>query len=230
MLLFLVFNLLCFAQVVINPVYDRTSFEVLHPHVDKVELKKDSTKVFCSVNYQESLSYNIPQTMFIEDLKNHQKYQITKCIGLPFEPEERAFIDGGTFQFTFCFPQINGLQKFNLIEDPTKNRFFNIYGIDISTSYPQTFDETEYKRFKNMSDFYKTSGDINKFAEFEEKELSAAQYIFGKRSLAADACYIQLAHYYNETGDFAKAIDFGKQALECDSIHLGVENKEYPKA
>ena len=228
MLLFLVFNLLCFAQVVINPVYDRTSFEVLHPHVDKVELKKDSTKVFCSVNYQESLSYNIPQTMFIEDLKNHQKYQITKCIGLPFEPEERAFIDGGTFQFTFCFPQIKGLQKFNLIEDPTKNRFFNIYGIDISTSYPQTFDETEYKRFKNMSDFYKTSGDINKFAEFEEKELSAAQYIFGKRSLAADACYIQLAHYYNETGDFAKAIDFGKQALECDSIHLGVENKEYP--
>ena len=228
MLLFLVFNLLCFAQVVINPVYDRTSFEVLHPHVDKVEFKKDSTKVFCSVKYQESWSYNIPQTMFIEDLKNHQKYQITKCIGLPFEPEERAFIDGGTFQFTFCFPQIKGLQKFNLIEDPTKNRFFNIYGIDISTSYPQTFDETEYKRFKNMSDFYKTSGDINKFAEFEEKELSAAQYIFGKRSIAASVCYIQLAHYYNEIGDYVKAIDLGEQALECDSIQLGVENKEYP--
>ncbi len=227
-LLFQVCNLLCFAQVIINPTYDRTSFEVLHPHVDKIELKKDSTKVYCSINYQESWSYNIPKTMFIEDLKSHKKYQITKCIGLPFEPEERTFYYGGSFQFIFCFPHIDGLQKFNMIEDASKDRFFNINGIDLSKCYPQAFEESEYKHFKNMSDFYKSSGDINKFAEFEEKELSAAQYIYGNRSFASDACYIQLAHYYNETGDYAKAIDFGKQALECDSILFGVENKEYP--
>lgn len=227
-LLFLLCNMLCLAQVIVNPVYDRTSFEVLHPHVDKIELKKDSTKVYCSINYQESWSYNIPRTMFIEDLKNHKKYQITKCIGLPFEPEERVFSYGGSFQFIFCFPHIDGLQKFNMLEDTSKDRFFNIYGIDLSRCYPQAFEESEYKRFKNMSDFYKSSGDINKFAEFEEKELSAAQYIYGNRSFAADACYIQLAHYYNETGNYDKAIDLGKQALECDSIQLGVENKEYP--
>ena len=226
--LFLLCNLLCFAQVIVNPVYDRTSFEVLHPHVDKIELKKDSTKVYCSINYQESWSYNIPKTMFIEDLKSHKKYQITRCIGLPFEPEEKAFNYGGSFQFIFCFPHIDGLQKFNMIEDTSKDRFFNIYGIDVSRYYPQVFEESEYKRFKNMSDFYKSSGDIYKFAEFEEKELSAAQYIYGNRSFAADACYIQLAHYYNETGNYDKAIDLGKQALECDSIQLGVENKEYP--
>ena len=226
--LFLLCNLLCFAQVIVNPVYDMTSFEVLHPHVDKIELKKDSTKVYCSINYQESWSYNIPKTMFIEDLKSHKKYQITRCIGLPFEPEEKAFNYGGSFQFIFCFPHIDGLQKFNMIEDTSKDRFFNIYGIDVSRYYPQAFEESEYKRFKNMSDFYKSSGDINKFAEFEEKELSAAQYIYGNRSFAADACYIQLAHYYNETGNYDKAIDLGKQALECDSIQLGVENKEYP--
>ena len=115
-----------------------------------------------------------------------------------------------------------------MLEDTSKDRFFNIYGIDLSRCYPQAFEESEYKRFKNMSDFYKSSGDINKFAEFEEKELSAAQYIYGNRSFAADACYIQLAHYYNETGNYDKAIDLGKQALECDSIQLGVENKEYP--
>lgn len=227
-LLLLMCNLLCFAQVIVNPEYDRTSFEVLHPHVDKIELKKDTTKVFCSINYQESWSYNVLKTMFIEDLKTHKKYQIKKCIGLPFEPEERVFNYGGTFQFIFCFPHIDGLQKFNMIEDPSKDRFFNIYGIDISKCYPQAFEESEYKRFKNMSDFYKSSGDVNKFAEFEEKELSAAQYIYGKRSFAADACYIQLAHYYNETGIYDKAIELGQQALECDSIQLGVENKEYP--
>ena len=227
-LLFKMCSILCLAQVINNPRYDRTSFEVLHPHVDKLELKEDSTKIYCSINYQESWSYNIPKTMFVEDLKNNKKYQITKCIGLPFEPEERTFNYGGTFQFVFCFPHIDGLLKFNLIEDPSEDKFFNIYGIDISTNSQQPFNENEYKRFKNMSDFYKSSGDIIKYAEFEEKELAAAQYIFGMRSLAADACYIQLAHHYNETGDFEKAIGFGKQALECDSIHFREENKEYP--
>jgi len=226
--LFLVCSLSCFAQVTINPIFERASFEVLHPHVDMVELKNDSTKIYCTISYQDSWSYNIPKAMFLEDLRHNKKYQITKCIGLPFEPEERVFSYGGTFQFVFCFPYIEGLQKFNLIEDSTKDRFFNIYGIDISTSYPKAFEETGYKRFKTMSDFYKSSGDIDKFAEYEEKELSAAQYIFGTRSFAADACYNQLAHYYNETGDYVKAIDLGTQALECDSILLGVENKEYP--
>ena len=226
--LFLVCSLSCFAQVIINPIFERASFEVLHPHVDMVELKNDSTKIYCTISYQDSWSYNIPKAMFLEDLRHNKKYQITKCIGLPFEPEERVFSYGGTFQFVFCFPYIEGLQKFNLIEDSTKDRFFNIYGIDISTSYPKAFEETGYKRFKTMSDFYKSSGDIDKFAEYEEKELSAAQYIFGTRSFAAEACYNQLAHYYNETGDYVKAIDLGIQALECDSILLGVENKEYP--
>ncbi len=227
-LLFLLCNLLCFAQIIVNPVYDRTSFEVLHPHVDKVELKKDSTKIYCSINYQESWSYNIPKTMFVENLKDNKKYRITKCIGLPFEPEERAFDYGGSFQFIFCFPYIEGLQKFNLIEDSTKDRFFNIYGIDLSTSFSKAYDEIEYKRLKNLSDFYKSSNDINKFAEFKEKELFAAQFVFGIKSLAADACYYQLAQYYNVKNEYAKAIDFGLKALECDSIHLGVRNKVYP--
>lgn len=221
-------SILCFAQVVINPVYDRTNFEVLHPHVDRVELMKDSTKIYCSISYPESFSYNIPKTMFLEDTKNNKKYQITKCIGLPFEPEERVFYFGGTFQFVFCFPHIEGLHKFNLLEDPSRDRFFNIYGIDILTSYQQTFEETEYKRFKNMSDFYRSSGDINKFVDFEEKELLAAQYIFGNKSLAASDCYHQLAQHCNAVGYHTKAIEFGLLALECDSIQFGVDNKDYP--
>ena len=122
--LFLVCCLSCFAQVINNPIFERTSFEVLHPHVDMVELNKDSTKIYCTISYQESWSYNIPKTMFLEDLRQNKKYQITKCIGLPFEPEERAFNYGGTFHFIFCFPHIDGLQKFNMVEDTSKDRFF----------------------------------------------------------------------------------------------------------
>jgi hypothetical protein len=109
--LFLVCSLSCFAQVTINPIFERASFEVLHPHVDMVELKNDSTKIYCTISYQDSWSYNIPKAMFLEDLRHNKKYQITKCIGLPFEPEERVFSYGGTFQFVFCFPYIEGLQK-----------------------------------------------------------------------------------------------------------------------
>lgn len=224
--IFLAYTVGNYAQI-INPQYDRGWFELFHPHIDKVELTNDSTKVYCSINFQEPCMYNIPRTMFIEDLKNKKKYIITKCIGLPFEPETKTFDPYKTYHFVFCFPYIDNLQKFNLIEDSLGGRIFNVYGIDLFKTYPQTFNESEYTRFKNMSNFYKSSNN-NKYVEFENKELLAAQYIFGNRSLAASTCYRQLADYYDEIGDYTKAIYWGTQALECDSIHLGVENKEYP--
>lgn len=222
------FCIVGFAQIIDNPIYDRTRFEVLHPHVDKVEIKNDTTKVYCSLNYPKSWAYNIPKSMFIENLDDKKKYKIIKCIGLPFEPEEKVFNYGGTFQFVFCFPYIKNLQKFNLLEDSSKDRFFNVYGIDLSTSHSQDFKEIDYNRYRDMSDFFKLSGDPKKYIELEEKELLAAQYIFGRRSLAAETCYTQLANYYNENGDNARAIEFCLQALECDSIQFGVVNKKYP--
>ena len=221
-------SLSCYTQVITNPLFDRTALEVLHPHVDKIELKKDSTKIYCSINIQESFSYSIPKTMFIKDIVNNKKYQITNCIGLPFEPEERLFDHGGTYHFVFCFPHIKHLHKFNLIEDLSQDRLFNIYGINASTTYPKTYEETEYKRFKNMSNFYESSGDYIRYSEYKEKELYAAQYIYGTKSIAASECYNRLAHNYNEQGNYIRAIDFGTLALECDSIYFGIENKEYP--
>ena len=224
--LFLAYTVVNYSQI-INPVYDRSCFEVLHPHVDRVEFTNDSTKVYCSINFQELYMYNIPRTMFIEDLKSKKKYMITKCIGLPFEPEKRAFDSYKTYQFIFCFPYIDNLQKFNLIEDSLDGRIFNIYGIDLSKTYPQTYNESEYIRFKNMSDFYKSSN-INKYVEFEEKELLAAQYIFGNHSLAASSCYYQLGNYYDVIEEYGKAIHFKLRALACDSAQFGVVNKKHP--
>lgn len=220
-------GLLCFAQIVYNPVYDRTAFEVFHPHVDKVEIKKDSTKVYCSIKFQENNTYGIPKMFFLEDLGSNKKYQIIKCIGLPFLPHEQIFNAGDTYQFVFCFPYIENLQQFNLKVDSSEEKIFNVYGVDITNSFSNLYEEGEYNRFKNMSDFYKSSGNIDKFLEFEKKELSAAQYVFGKKSLAAAFCYQVLASYYHETGDYKKAIELGLQALECDSIHFGVDNPVY---
>ena len=217
-----------FAQVFQNPVYERTDLEVIHPHIDKVVLATDSTIVYCSIDFKESCSYSIPKSMYIEDIKTTKKYQIIRCDGLPFEPKERKFHIDGTYSFAFIFPKIKGLHFFNLIESHSNNRFFNIYGINLSECDSVKYDENDYKRFKDMSDFYQLADDNTKYLEYKEKELCAARYIFGTRSMAASECYNQLSELYNGLGNYSKAIELGLQELECDSIQYGVENKEYP--
>lgn len=224
----ILYRCLCFAQAVNEPTFERMSHEVRHPHIDRVEISKDMTKVYCTINFEGSWGYNIPRNMHIEDIKTKKKYFILRCEGLPFEPEERLCSHGGEFQFVFCFPYIENLQTFNLIEDDQNYRFFNFYGVNLSDTYSDSFDEHEYNRYKNMSDFYMSANDNAKYLDFEKKELEAARYLFGTKSMAATSCYQQLSYLYRDLGDYSKAIQFGLQELEGDSIHLGVDNKEYP--
>ena len=217
-----------YAQVVNEPTFERMSYEVRHPHIDKVEIMKDTTKVYCTINFEESWGYNIPRNMHIEDIKTKKKYFILRCEGLPFEPEERLCSYGGKFQFVFCFPHIENLNKFNLIEDDQNYRFFNFYGVNLSDTYSDSFDEHDYNRYKNMSNFYMSANDNDKYLDFEKKELEVASYLFGTKSMAATLCYQQLSYLYSELGDYSMAIQFGLKELECDSIHLGVNNKDFP--
>lgn len=220
------------AQVIYNPSFERTAYEVIHPHIDKVEMKQDVINIHCSLYYDDSWGYNIPKTMYLEDVRNNKRYQIVSCEGLPFEPEERLFSTGGTFQFVFSFPYVKGLETFNLVENSAdkrfSERFFDFYGVSLLKSNNIKYEEHEYKRFQRMSEFYQSANDNTKYLEFKEKELEAACYIYGTKSVAASSCYQQIAIYYSERGDYEKALDFDLQSLECDSIYFGVVNKEYP--
>lgn len=227
-LIFCLCSYLCLAQTVHNPIFERSCYENRHPHVDKVEIIKDTIIVYCSIFFDGSWGYNIPSGMFIEDVETNKRYRIIKCEGLPFEPEERLCGYGGKFQFVFYFPNIEGLRIFNMIENEQNDRFFNFYGVNISEGNNTSFDEYEYNRYKTMSDFYKSSNDKAKYFDFKIKELDAACYIFGTKSMAAALCYQQLSYLYYELGDYPKALQFGLQELECDSIHLGVINQDYP--
>jgi hypothetical protein len=165
----------CIAQVIIEPTFESLFFNLLHPHINKVEIGKDTTKIFCSINYQESWKYSLPKSMYLEDLKSGKKYQITKCVGLPFEPEE-CILNSGVHQFVFYFPCIKNLDCFNLVEmpgKPSKGGLFNIYGINLNTTFQKQYNENDYKRFQNMSDFYKSANDSSKHLDFEKKELEA---------------------------------------------------------
>jgi CHAT domain-containing protein/tetratricopeptide (TPR) repeat protein len=220
------------AQVIYNPSFERTAYEVIHPHIDKVEMKQDVINIHCSLYYDDSWGYNIPKTMYLEDVRNNKRYQIVSCEGLPFEPEERLFSTGGTFQFVFSFPYVKGLETFNLVENSAdkrfSERFFDFYGVSLLKSNNIKYEEHEYKRFQRMSDFYKSANDNTKYLEFKKNELESACFLFGTKSRAASFCYKQIAIIYNEMGNYEKALKYDLQSLECDSFYYGVVNKEYP--
>ena len=214
------------AQVIENPVFDRTDQFTFR--VKKVEITKDSTIVYCIYNAEAATWANISEGTILRDCITKKKYNLLHCIGLPYAPQRKSFFYQKEQSVILTFPKIpSSVTKFDIIES-IENNGFNIYGISLTDTFCTTYSLAEYKRFKNMSDFYKSSGDIKKYVEFEKQELLPAQYIFGMRSFEASACYTQLADYYNDVGDYMKAIDLGLQELECDSILFGVENKEYP--
>lgn len=127
--LFVICRLLSFAQVIENPVFNRTDQPLFH--VDKVEITQDSTIVFCTLLVEEGMWANISPDTYIEDIETHRKYTIAKSEGLPFAPKQREFVDAGKYNVSFFFPHINNAKVINLIECPTE-KAFNVYGIRLT--------------------------------------------------------------------------------------------------
>ena len=222
--LFVVFILLFFigyinAQVIENPVFDRS--DVPEFHVEKVVITQDTTYVYCSSQVTVGEA-SISKDMYLEDVSNGTRFPLLKTLGLPISPGKREFTNNGNIQVILYFPHINK-SKFNVIED-----YIKIYGINLSESYSTKYEQSDYKRFQNLSDFYLSANNESKYLEFEEKELQAAQYLFGIKSSLASLCYRQLSETYNHLGNYSKAIDLSLEELECDSINYGIENSEYP--
>ena len=222
--LFVVFILLFFigyinAQVIENPVFDRS--DVPEFHVEKVVITQDTTYVYCSSQVTVGEA-SISKDMYLEDVSNGTRFPLLKTLGLPISPGKREFTNNGNIQVILYFPHINK-SKFNIIED-----YIKIYGINLSESYSTKYEQSDYKRFQNLSDFYLSANNESKYLEFEEKELQAAQYLFGIKSSLASICYRQLSETYNHLGNYSKAIDLRLEKLECDSINYGIENSEYP--
>lgn len=222
--LFVVFILLFFigyinAQVIENPVFDRS--DVPEFHVEKVVITQDTTYVYCSSQVTVGEA-SISKDMYLEDVSNGTRFPLLKTLGLPISPGKREFTNNGNIQVILYFPHIN-TSKFNIIED-----YIKIYGINLSESYSTKYEHSDYKRFQNLSDFYLSANNESKYLEFEEKELQAAQYLYGIKSIFALLCYQQLSSLYDNVGDYSRAIDLNLLLLECDSIHYGVDNCEYP--
>ena len=213
-----------FAQEILEPVFDRS--DVPEFHVEKVVITQDTTYIYCFYKAEAGSWARVSKDMYLEDANEGTRFPLLNVAGLPFAPKRRDFANDETVQVLLYFPHIN-TNRFNIIEDEY-DKAFNIYGINISECYTTKYEASDYWRFNKMSEFYKLANNDTKFLEFEEKELSAAQYLFGLRALPASDCYEQLSEKYNELGNYSKAIELGLLQLECDSIFYGVENKEAP--
>ena len=213
------------AQVIENPRFDYADQPSLH--IEKVSITSDTTFVYCTYSAEPNSWANISGDTYLKGYPSNKKYKLLSCSGLPIGPQKRTFTFGEKCEITFRFPSVEGSIRFDFIED-SDDKVFNIYGVNLLECFDKSYEEREYKRFQSMSEFYRSANDNVKYLDLKDKELDAACYLFGTKSMEASLCYQQLSLFYSEIGDYTKAIQLGLQELVCDSIHFGVNNKDYP--
>ncbi len=213
------------AQVIESPKFDYADQPSLH--IEKVNITSDTTFVYCTYSAEPNSWANISGDTYLKGYPSNKKYKLLSCSGLPIGPQKRIFTYGEKCEITFRFPSVEGSIRFDFIED-SDDKVFNIYGVNLLECFDKSYEEREYKRFQSMSEFYRSANDNVKYLDLKDKELDAACYLFGTKSMEASLCYQQLSLFYSEIGDYTKAIQLGLQELVCDSIHFGVNNKDYP--
>lgn len=218
------FSFICSAQVIENPVFDRTDNYVFH--VNKIEITKDTTFVFCVLNVSKGSWANISPNTYIEDVFTKKKYNIIKCDGLPFSPLQRQFYSDTKCEVVLFFPALKNISKVNIIDTPN-NDGFNIYGINFNKSYNQVYSEPDYIRFANMTKFWTSAGDSTKAINTKKKEIEASKFLFGEKSSLYISGMNQLADMYKEYGNFTKFIHWMDiSANTCKEICSRLVNKE----
>ena len=201
-------------QTIVNPVFDRTDTPELH--VDKIEIQKDSTLLYCTYTAGTNTWVNISKDTYIEDIETKRKFIITRSEGLPFYPTKRVFNAGEKASVVLFFPSIGSSRLLNLVENPSE-KAFNIYRIDLnSPPYPHTYSDNEVFRSIRQQEFYTHSGNIEKAISFCKSSLDGKRYLFGLRSPQVGKSLYILTSLYYQKGCYREAIDYGKEGLSID--------------
>lgn len=212
------------AQVIENPVFDRK--DVSDFRVDKVKCTKDTTYLYCSFFADAGSWANISKQTYLYDVNSGKKYPLLKCIGLPYDPEKRYFIFDGRCLILLCFESINNVRKFDLIET-TKQRAFNVYGINLNNQFKETYIYSELQRFSNMSSFYDSSGDTINAIQFKKKEVECSKFIYGIKSGDYLFALQSLALMYDKYNYYVEAIDNMETVAELHADIMGTSDYFY---
>ena len=203
------FCLLGSAQVIENPVFDRTDQYTFR--VKKVEIKKDSTYVHCIYNAEAGTWANISEDTFLEDISSGNRLPLLKAYGLPFSPEKRHFTDADTIQVILCFPHIE-TSKFNIIENEDE-KSFNIYGIDINRTYTTSYTSEDISIFFDLAQKEEDMENWQSAVKYSLKQLEATDYVEGIRSFPSACAMYNLTMQFFGTEEYDKVIEWGNKAI-----------------
>ncbi len=195
------------AQVVINPFFDRSDDPSFR--VQKIEMTNDTTFVYCSYSAEAGSWANLSKDTYLYVRETNKKYPLLRCDGLPYSPQQKDFIYDERCNVILCFPYIQGISKFDIIENESE-KAFNIYGVDILNHYETSFQESEVSSFANMASFYDTADNSEKAIYFKTKEIEATKYIYGVRSEPLIVSLINMSIMYSKYGYYEKAIEIAK--------------------
>ena len=202
------FSICTIAQVYDLPVFDRSDTPALH--VDKVEITKDATYIYCTYSAIAGSWANISQETHLLDETTKKKYFLVKCDGIPFGPEQRTFTNAEKCDIRFTFPPTKPKGRISLIESNEKTAF-NIWGIDITKRFEKVYTETDIDRFYNMASFYDSSGDSLKATNFIKEAICAAEYVCGVKSETKQLLLANASIMYGKYGYYERAIELAKQ-------------------
>ena len=225
-LLSLIFFVLCcmksIAQTYIEPVFDRTDAPSLH--INKIEVTKDTTFVHCTYTAEAGSWAMISKDTYLYDHDKQKKYQIIRCLGLPFSPQKRDFRFGGLVQIVFCFPSVGSATKLDFIEAPDEEAF-NIYGINMKEHYEDVYKKDELEHFSRMSSMFDNSGNASLSIQYKKKEIEAAKSIDGIKSDRYLALLVEMSSLFEKYGYYKEIID--ELTIELTSIQDDSSKKTF---
>lgn len=199
------------AQTYIEPVFDRTDVPSLH--ITKIEVTKDTTFVHCIFTAEAGSWARISKDTYLYDHDKNKKYTILRCFGLPFSPQQRDFRFGESVQIVFFFPGIGKATKLDFIEDPNEEAF-NIYGINLKEHYENVYKKNELEHFSRMSSMFDNSGNTTVAVQYKKKEIEAASYLEGGKSMTYLCSLIDLRKLYVKYGFHQDAVDIGEKVKQ----------------
>ena len=201
----------CVAQTYIEPVFDRADVPSLH--INKIEVTKDTTFVYCTYTAEAGSWARISKNTYLYNSDTQEKFPLLQSHDLPFSPQKRKFLDGGTCQILLCFSGIGNTTRLDFIEDPD-GEAFNIYRICLTNTFNTSYNKADLKRISEMSSSFDTEGDTIQALQYKEKEKTATAYIYGIKSEQLLIVVFDLCDMYEKYGLHQKANDEKKKIFD----------------
>lgn len=216
-------------QTIINPIFEKTDENKFR--VKKVELTKDTTFVYCIYSAEAHSVANISDKMYIEDVRNEERFPIEKVSGIPFGPETKYFADAEEVNVILYFPRVS-TDKINIIENEEEEAF-NVYGIDLTHSYNSYYTSEDIQHFFETYQKKKEEKNWPAALEYTQKQLEASNYVEGIRSFASACAMYNMMMVLFNLNDYKIEIEWGLKAIDIlhelpqDSINLDVLARTY---